>query len=95
MFSPINQLILGADCREQRMQFGAVVRQPRPSVLLQSLQIPDSSIIVRNEKSKWGTTDPCHSLQCAEHPLCTGCWEYGNESSFGELAASREDKASP
>lgn len=42
-----------------------------------------------------GTTGPCHSLQCAEALLGTGCWEYSNESSFGELAASREDKASP
>ena len=31
----------------------------------------------------------------AEHPLCSGCWEYSHESSFSEPAASREDKARP
>ena len=70
---PKNQPILGANYREQKMQFGAVLRQPNLS-FLHSLQIPDSSIIVKNEKTKWGTTNPCHSLQCAEHLLCTGNW---------------------
>lgn len=53
-FPPKNQPILRADRREQRMQFEAVLRQPSPPILLHSLQIPDSSVIVENEKSKRG-----------------------------------------
>lgn len=92
-FPPKNQPTLSTDQKEQRMQGSSIVTK---SLSFSSL-FSNTSFCYYFEE--WEMPEWEHHsvsiVKRAEHPLCSGCWEYSRESPVSEPAASREDKAGP